>query len=238
MQLQRGLSNATANPDGGTQHWASFAGSPRWTRRNLTYAINPLLLSPDVSQVDTEIAIDTAFAQWASVTDLNFTRIQLVAAADIQVSFDLLDHGDGNAFDGRLGVLAHAFAPVDGRLHLDNAESWTVDISKPTATVEDIDLVSVAVHEIGHIIGLEHSNVANAIMYPTIAPLSANQVLHADDIEGAQALYGVNPTYTPGSTTPGPVGNLSAAVASWRRLRAVDVALICCSLLVTRFLVG
>ncbi|KAG0554298.1 hypothetical protein KC19_12G080700 [Ceratodon purpureus] len=233
IMLQRGLTaTGTQHVSVGSQKWASFAGNPRWTRKNLTYAIDSTLLSPAVTQTDTEIAIDTAFAQWSAVTNLTFTRIQSLTTADITISFDLLDHGDGNPFDGQLGVLAHAYAPTNGRLHFDNSESWSINIQSASSTLKDFDLVSVAVHEIGHLIGLEHSSVPDAIMYPSISPLSSKQALNADDIAGAQSLYGANPTFTPGTTTPGTGGNLGAAVASWRRLRAMDVALSCFGLLV------
>lgn len=224
MQLQSGLTpNVTGTQHLGVQHYSTFPGSPRWRKKNLTYAINSAALSPDVSLVDTEIVIDTAFATWAAVISLSFTRIQSLTTADIRVSFDSLNHGDGNAFDGQFGVLAHAFAPSDGRLHFDQQESWSLNVNRPTS-VGDFDLVSVAVHEIGHLLGLEHSAVQDAIMYPSISALTAKQSLSADDIAGAQALYGVNPNPTPGTGTGTGtnVGNQGAAVASWRQLRAVD----------------
>ncbi|XP_042496792.1 metalloendoproteinase 5-MMP-like [Macadamia integrifolia] len=36
-------------------------------------------------------------------------------------------HGDGEAFDGRLGTLAHAFSLTSGLFHPDRDEEWVVD---------------------------------------------------------------------------------------------------------------
>jgi predicted Zn-dependent protease len=50
------------------------------------------------------------------------------------------------------------------------------------------DLQTVAVHEIGHNLGLEHSSVLEAIMFPYILS-GATKGLHPDDIEGIRVLY-------------------------------------------------
>lgn len=215
LMLQNGLSpNMTTNQHLGVAHYSSFPGSPRWKKKNLTYAIDSTALSPQVSLVDTEIAIDTAFATWASAITLSFTRIPSLTAADITISFDSLDHGDGNAFDGQFGVLAHAFAPSDGRLHFDQQESWSLNVNRPSS-LGDFDLLSVAVHEIGHILGLEHSAVPDAVMYPSISALEVKRSLGADDIAGAQALYGANTDPSNGSPPGTGLGNQgNAATAS------------------------
>uniref|UniRef100_A0A7N0VA65 Peptidase metallopeptidase domain-containing protein n=1 Tax=Kalanchoe fedtschenkoi TaxID=63787 RepID=A0A7N0VA65_KALFE len=93
-------------------------------------------------------------------------------------------HLHDDEFDASLeGVLAHAFAPTNGRMHFDATENWTIHPLQNAMHIE-----TVAVHEIGHLLGLGHSTVQDAIMYPTI-PYGVNKLLHADDREGVRVLY-------------------------------------------------
>jgi hypothetical protein len=63
-------------------------------------------------------------------------------------------------------------------------------------------LEDVLTHELGHALGLSHSGDAAATMYPSYSYCSTTmRTLAADDIAGAQALYGVATTTT---TTPTP----------------------------------
>ncbi len=49
-------------------------------------------------------------------------------------------------------------------------------------------LLTVAAHEFGHSLGLSHSNVQGALMYPSYS--GPHRYLAHDDIQRIQALYG------------------------------------------------
>lgn len=50
-------------------------------------------------------------------------------------------------------------------------------------------LFLVAAHEFGHALGLDHSSVPEALMYPMYRFLEGSP-LHEDDVKGIQHLYG------------------------------------------------
>ena len=90
----------------------------------------------------------------------------------------------GSPFDGSGNVLAHAYYPSDGRAHFDEDEWFTDGTSRGT------NLLWVATHEFGHSLGLKHSNVRGAIMYPYYTGYVPNMRLHSDDVNGIRSLYG------------------------------------------------
>ncbi|XP_067934183.1 matrix metalloproteinase-19-like isoform X1 [Watersipora subatra] len=132
-------------------------------------------------------AFNNAFKYWSDVADIDITESD-TNLADIHISFETRDHGDGYAFDGRDGVLAHAFFPKDGRVHFDDEESWTVDSPKGK------NLELVAIHEFGHTLGLQHSEVWGAVMSPYFQGNIPDFELHEDDVKAITYLYGARPS--------------------------------------------
>ncbi|CAN6702635.1 unnamed protein product [Malus baccata var. baccata] len=122
-------------------------------------------------------AVARVLATWAGNTHFSFSQSQNYKNADLTISFGKGDHGNGNPFDGRGGILAHAFPPTNGRFHYDADEAWAVG-----AVADAYDLETVALHEIGHLLGLQHSSVEGAVMSPGVRS-GFTQSLHADDIQ-------------------------------------------------------
>ncbi|XP_022133614.1 metalloendoproteinase 2-MMP-like [Momordica charantia] len=157
-----------------------FSG-PKWppSKYNLTYAFLGNYPSDKINPV----ALD--FDQWAANSGFTFSQVPNNTQSDLTISFQRLDHGDNSPFDGPGGVLAHAYDPEDGRFHFDADDSFVVG-----AVADSFDVETVAVHEIGHLLGLDHSLVQEAVMYEFITSGATNRDLHPDDIAGIKALYG------------------------------------------------
>ncbi|XVF60405.1 hypothetical protein PTKIN_Ptkin08bG0043200 [Pterospermum kingtungense] len=165
-------------------NYTFFDGMPRWNKRQLTYSFRSS--AQVVSDRTLKPIMARAFQRWADVSDFTFREAPIFTRADIIIGFHRLFHWDGYPFDGPGNVLAHAFAPQDGRLHYDADENWSTSNS---TRINQIDLESIAVHEIGHILGLGHSQDRNAIMFAYYRPGTINRDLGQDDIDGIRALY-------------------------------------------------
>jgi len=187
--------------DTATEHLASLprCGNPdfenfsldgrKWNTTNLTYAIDNT--PPGLTMNQVQAALQQALGLWSSVSPLRFTEVPSATTHDLNIRFVAGAHGDNSSFDGPGNVLAHAFFPppnggsLAGDAHFDTAETWDVVIPLPTGS---FDLVTVAAHEFGHSMGLKHSNVSGALMFPTYS--GPHRFLAADDVAGIQAIYG------------------------------------------------
>ena len=91
-------------------------------------------------------------------------------------------------------MLAHAFFPppnggaIAGDIHFDESETWTLNTR--TSASQPVDLVTVAAHEIGHSLGLDHSSDSDALMFASYT--GSHRFLDIDDIQGIQSIYGSN----------------------------------------------
>ncbi|KAM9820280.1 matrix metallopeptidase 23bb [Neosynchiropus ocellatus] len=186
----------------------------KWTRNNLTYRISRF--PNTLSVADTRKAFVIAFGKWSDVSPLTFTEVT-DGHVDISIGFFTFNHSDcwvsplHPCFDGLNGELAHAFLPPRGEIHFDNHEFWIlgksrfswrrgrhvgargvrpgVSQARASAGVWLNDLVQVAAHEIGHVLGLWHSRDPQALMHPN-ATYTGQRDLAQDDVWGIQRLYG------------------------------------------------
>jgi hypothetical protein len=151
--------------------------------------------------------IQSALSSWSSVANISFTQV-----SDNGLPFNAPGATLGQIrigqhyFDGALGVLAHAYIPTTantaaGDIHFDQDESWA---STHNGNPSAIQVLNVAAHEVGHAIGILHSSINAALMYPyynesVAAPTS-------DDIAAAQFIYGPRTPTTPTCNLPSSVG--------------------------------
>ena len=157
------------------------------TKRHLTYTFIKSNIDPNVSLDTLRNVFQQAFLQWSQVSSITFGEVEnYLAESDLMIGFYRGDYGDGFPFYGPGQVVAYSFPPTDGRLHYDGDEQWSNDVPPPK---DSYDLVWVAIHEIGHLLGLQHSNDPNAIMFPVMEPGKSKRTLSADDIAALKALY-------------------------------------------------
>lgn len=151
-------------------------GSPgeRWSRGMLTFSVNAAGSNLSANVINSTIS--SAFVQWQAVSPFfNFTQVG--ANGDIQISFGGAELDSD--FGTPSGVLATGAYPELGRLNFDSAETWTAG-----------RLLSVALHEIGHILGLSHSNNRASVMYPYDMSML---VIDGETRDALRNLYGWRP---------------------------------------------
>ncbi|XP_050696961.1 matrix metalloproteinase-2-like [Eriocheir sinensis] len=196
----------------------------KWDRFNLTWGVRnyPTKIRDrtgnpeDLSRWEVQREFRLATEVWDRVSRLHFKELEHNPdEADIRIDFKTGYHGDGYPFDGAGRTLAHAFYPgrgIGGDMHFDDEEPW-VQHKDTDHTWARVSLFITAAHELGHALGLYHSDVEGALMSPYLIKFPSTFRLPEDDVRGIQELYGVDenwepepyPSPKPPTTTPRPV---------------------------------
>uniref|UniRef100_M4AQ14 Matrix metallopeptidase 21 n=1 Tax=Xiphophorus maculatus TaxID=8083 RepID=M4AQ14_XIPMA len=127
-----------------------------------------------------------AFRMWSEVSPLEFVEDTWspLEDVDIKLGFGTGRHlGCNQKFDGTGQEFAHAW--FLGDIHFDDDEHFTGPSSHT-----GISLLKVAVHEIGHVLGLPHIYRPGSIMQPSYLPYESSFEMDWMDRKAIQHLYG------------------------------------------------
>jgi len=164
---------------------------------SLTYYFGTL--TSDVPYQSVKEALVLATDIWASVVDVTFSEV-FTPNLDNSIDFIFIHPDNHLSISMGLGTLAMAAGPayppnfgagfwsnpVAGDIIFNDDFNWEVGNA---LGVGSYDIMSVAVHELGHSLGLGHSDYYDSIMYPSIGSSEIFSGLHWDDIVGIQSLY-------------------------------------------------
>ncbi|KZV31251.1 Metalloendoprotein 1 precursor [Dorcoceras hygrometricum] len=162
--------------------YAFYPGNPKWGKTKLWCYI--VQTTPDAYRP----AIYRALAAWQQVSPFRFPMVKN-NFPNIKFSFEVGAHGECEPFYADTWKIAHISKPPGGEdgeveVHFNGCKRWS-----PDGDPDALDIETTATHEMGHALGLEHSTVEDAIMFPHIGE-GVKKGIHADDIEGIRALYG------------------------------------------------
>jgi len=181
-QLQKSLKFAD-NIDDKIDEWPHS-----WPKGELSYRLNSY--SDDTNKMYQTRAVTVALRAWRlRLKDLSFRRERNPDVhVDINVEFEDLDH-----FDGKKGVLAHAFYPgqgdISGDCHINDDWNWSAHAK--FQTLSRPPLTAILIHEFGHSLGLVHNNFEkDSIMYPSFNLGETKNKLNQSDIDRIQSRYG------------------------------------------------
>ncbi|KAI3981060.1 hypothetical protein MKX01_032200 [Papaver californicum] len=163
-----------------------FPGIPKWPlfKSHLTYRFSSSILVTNIKTLKS--VCSSAFARWAEVTYFTFScclsssscrYCDWISPCCFSIQFFIYI------------ILIHlTLLFIVARFQHDAKKNWSTHPGPGT-----MDLETVAVHEIGHLLGLGHSTEPNAVMFPSIRAGSLKRQLDVADIRGIRALYRIHP---------------------------------------------
>ncbi len=191
-----------------------------WRGNNINFWINPEI-PPGLAEGDVLYALRASFSTWSipSCTCIRFkdngttTSRELgydVNNPDANINIILFQQTSWGHDSRAVAITSNVFNESTGEVVAFDMELNSVNFTfsidgKPRNNVGTMDIRNVVTHEVGHVIGLDHSPIRQSTMYVSGQPGELNKRdLHSDDVEGLCALYPTNGCTEEGNTTTTP----------------------------------
>lgn len=178
-----GVESRPSCDDDNSRHKRYAVYNSTWKSYEVTFRV---LRYPDkkgLTRMGVDEVVEQAFETWASETNLTFRQVS--ESADINIEFIDANESHIQYFRNRT-IFGYAYMPLQGGVYFNEDWGWSIRNSSGGK-----DLFRALMHELGHSLGLAHSNVSGSIMQPVISlRYNPDFKLHSDDVEGIQNLYG------------------------------------------------
>jgi len=176
------------------------AASDKWASFPIAWSMNPTRGPNVTGSGDYETAFRQAFQTWASISTATITFSEgQPTAASVKPGLDQVNLITTNLTPSDWAVygvdaisLTNVVSVVQtGQiLEADIVFNPNVGFSTEAVTpLNQMDLQAVATHEIGHLLGLDHTTLPSAVMFPAVAGASLSRTLTSDDTIGVSTLY-------------------------------------------------
>lgn len=137
-----------------------------------------------------QATVMSALDAWAQSAGIVFQQAADPNAADIQIGWGLLENTGGTTIGLTSYYSTSGGALTQALVQLEDPAQLPLDATTGAYTWQGTSttLYQVALHELGHALGLGHSSDPSAVMYPVAQ--TTNPGLSLADIAGIQQLYG------------------------------------------------